>query len=137
LRFIFVITQFRGTIREDCRELANLLYDGRFTANQIVLATSLLRLTTSDFISQLNTCGYDPYVTSSLARGWICLLQLLLVLANAVILRSESHGTHDHISLSQIRDSSNMERQVTVFISPRKRVAQFYPQALGFLIVAS
>jgi hypothetical protein len=30
---------------------------------------------------------------------------LLLVLASAVILRSESRGTHDHILLSQIRDS--------------------------------
>jgi hypothetical protein len=31
-------------------------------------------------------------------------LQLLLALANAVILRSESHGTRDHILLSQIQD---------------------------------
>jgi hypothetical protein len=34
----------------------------------------------------------------SLMRGRVCLLQLLLVLA-------ESRGTHDHILLSQIRDS--------------------------------
>jgi hypothetical protein len=38
-------------------------------------------------------------------RGWVCSLQLLLVLASAVILRSESHKTHDNILLSQIRDS--------------------------------
>jgi hypothetical protein len=35
-------------------------------------------------------------VTSSLTRGWVCHLQLLLVLSSAVILRSEFHGTHDH-----------------------------------------
>jgi hypothetical protein len=34
----------------------------------------------------------------------VCRLQLLLVLGSAVILRSESRGTRDHILLSQIRD---------------------------------
>jgi hypothetical protein len=47
---------------------SELLYDWRFTANQFVLATSPLRLTTSNFIFQLNTCGYSSYVTSSLTR---------------------------------------------------------------------
>jgi hypothetical protein len=37
---------------------------------------------------QLNTCGHNPYVTSSLTRGWVCRLQLLLTLASAVILMS-------------------------------------------------
>jgi hypothetical protein len=34
----------------------------------------------------------------------VCCLQLLLALTSAVIFVSESHGTHDHILLSQIRD---------------------------------
>jgi hypothetical protein len=38
-------------------------------------------------------------------RGWVCRLQFLLVIASAVIFRSESRGTHDHILPSQIRDS--------------------------------
>jgi hypothetical protein len=63
--------------------------------------------------------------------------KLLLVLASAVIFTSESRGTRDHILLSQIRDSPNLEGQVPVFISPRNRVAQLYPQALGSLLVAS
>jgi hypothetical protein len=92
---------------------------------------------TSNFIFQLNICGYSPHVTSSLTRGWVCCLQLLLVLTSAVILRSESHGTHDHILLSQIQDSTNLEGQVPVFLSPRNRVAQLYPQALGSLYIAS
>jgi hypothetical protein len=50
--------------------------------------------------------------------------------------RSESRGTHDHILLSQIRDSSNLEGQILVFISPMNRVAQLYPQAPGSLFVA-
>jgi hypothetical protein len=53
------------------------------------------------FFFQLNTCGYSPYVTSSLMRGWICSFKLLLVLASAVILRPESRETHDNILLSQ------------------------------------
>jgi hypothetical protein len=40
----------------------------------------------------------------SLTRGRVCRLQLLLALASAVILGSESLGTRDHILLSQIRD---------------------------------
>jgi hypothetical protein len=66
-----------------------------------------------------------------------CRLQLLLAPVRAVFLRAESRGTHDHILLSQIRDSPNLEDQVSVFISPRNRVAQLYPQALGFIFVAS
>jgi hypothetical protein len=62
---------------------------------------------------------------------------LLLVLASAVILGSESHGTRDHILLPQIRDSPNLEGQVHIFISPKNRVARLYPQALGSLFVVS
>jgi hypothetical protein len=54
-----------------------------------------------------------------------------------VILRPESRGAHDHILLSQIRDSPNLEGQVPVFISLRNRVARLYPQALRSLVVAS
>jgi hypothetical protein len=41
------------------------LYDWRCIANQFVLATSPLRLTTGDFFL-LNPCGHSPYVTFSL-----------------------------------------------------------------------
>jgi hypothetical protein len=43
----------------------------------------------------------------------------------------------DHILLSQIQDSPNLEGQVPIFISPRNRVAWLYPQALGSLFVTS
>jgi hypothetical protein len=56
------------------------------------------------FFPQMNTCGHSPYITSSLTRGWVCHLQLLLDLVSAFILGCESHGTRDHILLSQIRD---------------------------------
>jgi hypothetical protein len=73
---------------------------GGLSPIKFVLAISPLRLATSNFILQLNTCGYSPYVTSSLTRGWICRLQLLLVITSAVM--SESGGTHNHILLSHM-----------------------------------
>jgi hypothetical protein len=50
---------------------------------------------------QLRVCCCGAF---SLTRGRVCRLQLLLVLASAVIIRSESLGTRDHILLSQNRD---------------------------------
>jgi hypothetical protein len=58
-----------------------LLYDWRFTANQFVLASNPLRLTTRIFSSQLNPFDISPYVTSSLTRRWVCLLLRVICLA--------------------------------------------------------
>jgi hypothetical protein len=107
---------------------SELLYDWRFTANQFVLATNPLRLTASNFISQPNTCAYNPYATSSLMRACVCGLQLLLVLASAVIFRPESRVTKDHILLSQIPDSSKLEGQVPKCISPGIRWPSYIPR---------
>jgi hypothetical protein len=52
-------------------------------------------------VRQLRVCWYKAL---SLTRGRVCRVQLLLVLASAVILGSESRGTCDHILLPQIRD---------------------------------
>jgi hypothetical protein len=60
---------------------------------------------TSNFFLNCTLAVNSPYVTSSLMRGWVCHLQLLPILASAVILRSKSSGIHNHILLSQIRDS--------------------------------
>jgi hypothetical protein len=61
----------------------------------------------------------------------------MLALASAVILGSESRGTHDRILLSQTRDCPNLEDQIPVFISSRIKVAQLYSQALVYIFVAS
>jgi hypothetical protein len=71
---------------------SELLYDWRYIANQFVLAPSPLRLTARNFfLSQLNTCRHSPYITTSLTRGWVCHLQLLLTFASAFILGSKFH----------------------------------------------
>jgi hypothetical protein len=73
------------------------------------------------FFFQLNT-----YVATSLTRGWDR-LQLLLVLASAVILVSESRETHDHILLSQIRDSHNLEDEVPRIYIPQEQCGPVIP----------
>jgi hypothetical protein len=82
-----------------------LLYDWQFTANQFVLAPSPLRPTARIFFRNW-TPAVIVLITSYLTREWVCHLQLLLALASAFILGSEPHGTHDHISLSQICNRS-------------------------------
>jgi hypothetical protein len=57
-------------------------------------------------------------------------LQLLLILASAVILGSESRGTHDHLLLSQIRGLHNFKGQVPVFISSGKGWRSYTPRHL-------
>jgi hypothetical protein len=52
---------------------------------------------------QLKPCGPIPYVTSSLTRGYIRRLQLLLAFASAVILRTESRRTHEYFTVSDSR----------------------------------
>jgi hypothetical protein len=47
---------------------SELLYDWRFTASQFILAPSPLRVTTRDFLLQLNPCSHSPYATYSLTR---------------------------------------------------------------------
>jgi hypothetical protein len=65
-----------------------------------------MRLTVSQSVS----LGVEPHLTvtvlfcgaPSLTIARVCLLYMLLALASAVFLGSESLGTHDHILLSQI-----------------------------------
>jgi hypothetical protein len=58
----------------------------------------------------------------TLTRGWVCSLRLLLGLVRAILL---------DFAVSNLR-LPNLEVQVLVFTSPRNRVAQIYPRALGF-----
>jgi hypothetical protein len=70
----------------------------------------------------------------SLTRGQVCHLQLLLVLACAVIFGSESRGTRDHILLSQNQDFpfrrllrlAGLRRRYST--PPPHRTDLFYPQ---------
>jgi hypothetical protein len=86
------------------------------------------------FFRQLRICYF---VAPSLTRGRVCNLLLLLVLARAVPLDSESRETQDDILLSQFLRLPQPGGPGPVFIPPRNRVAQIYPRALGSLSAAS
>jgi hypothetical protein len=77
------------------------------------------------FFRHLRVCWY---ATPSPTRGLVCSFQLLLGLASAVFLGSESEyrGTHKHILLPQFWSSPSLEGQVPVIISPTSRIAQLY-----------
>jgi hypothetical protein len=78
------------------------------------------------------------FVASSLTRGRVCnlLYNCFWALPEQSLLgRSPAELTT--IFYCFIWDSPNLEGQVPVFISPRNRVAQLYPWALGSLYVAS
>jgi hypothetical protein len=80
----------------------------------------------------MNSYDNGTYVTSSLTRGWVCRLQLLMAFARAVIIMSESSETHDHILLSQIRDFPKPGGPGSGVYIP-----QLCPQLLGSLFIAS
>jgi hypothetical protein len=42
------------------------------------LGVKALETHVQNFFSQLNTCSHSPYITSSVTRGYVCHLQLLL-----------------------------------------------------------
>jgi hypothetical protein len=93
-----------------------LCYD-RLSVDQSALLSSPIWDPRPDFHYCQRVAGV--FMWSALSNERMGLLKFLLGLASAVILGSESRGTHDHILLSQIRDSRNLEGQIPVFISPR------------------
>jgi hypothetical protein len=94
------------------------------------LAPRPLRPTTRIFF-QLNTCGYSPYVTSPLTRGWVCCLQLLLVLASAVILGSESRGARPYLTVSDSRLHQLGEPGPRIYF-PQEQGGPVLPPGTGF-----
>jgi hypothetical protein len=81
------------------------------------------------FFRQLRVCYF---VAPSLTRGRVCNLLLLLVLASAVPLGSESRGTQDHILLSQfLRLPQPGEPGPHIYIS-QKQGGPDIPPGTGF-----
>jgi hypothetical protein len=54
------------------------------------------------YLLLFDSCGLVFCGAPSLTRGRVCLLYMLLALASAVFLGSETLGTRDHILLSHI-----------------------------------
>jgi hypothetical protein len=107
------------------------------------MASGLVKICDQDFYS-LRDMYMRGWVSLSLWAlhllhlcNWVLSGKLLLVVTSTVIHRFESHGTQDHILLSNIWDSPNLEDKVPVFISPSERLDQLYLQALGSLFSPS
>jgi hypothetical protein len=79
----------------------NLATDGQSVSKSWCRAASMAHDQIFITVWQLRSCFCGA---PSLTRGRVCLLYMLLVLASAVFLGSESLGTRDHILLSQISD---------------------------------
>jgi hypothetical protein len=78
------------------------------------------------------------FVAPSLMRGWVCnLLYNCFWALPELSPLGRSPAELMAIFYCLIWDSPNQQGQVPVFISPRNRVAQLYPRALGSLFVAS
>jgi hypothetical protein len=87
------------------------------------------------FFRQLRVCYF---VAPSLTRGRVCnlLLNCFWALREQSLL-GWSPAELTAIFYSFIWDSPNLEGKVSAFISPRNKVAQLYPRAVGSLFVAS
>jgi hypothetical protein len=81
------------------------------------------------FFRQLQFCYF---VVPSLMRGWVCNLLLLLVLASAVPLRSESCGIQDHILLSQFLRLPQPEGPGPHIYIPQEQGGLDIPPGTGF-----
>jgi hypothetical protein len=82
---------------------------------QSILALGLAKIYDQSFCSFLDMCVFRRAVflcrlyvcCTSVTDSSVCLsAKLLLVLASTIIPRFQSRGTHDHILLSSIRDTS-------------------------------
>jgi hypothetical protein len=124
-----------ATFSFDLKSKSKLRYEGRSVGQSASLSVCLGVKHPSGVydqifvtVRQLRVCLCGAL---SLTRERVCRLQLLLVLASAVILGSESRGTRDHILLSQIRDSLYLEGQVPVI--PQDQGSPVIPPGTRFL----
>jgi hypothetical protein len=100
------------------------------------LGANPLRLTTSNFIFQLNLCGHSPYVTSSLTRGWSVIYNCCWSSPTQSFSGPSPAGLMTTFYCLRFETPPTWRPRSPNY-TPRKRVARLYPQALGSLFVAS
>jgi hypothetical protein len=105
---------------------SKLCYDRRSVGQCVWVSSTHLGAKTR-FLLLSNSFGVP-----SLTRGRVCRLQLLLVLASAVILGSESRETHDNILLSQIRDPPPTWRARFPYLYLQGQGSPVTPPGIGF-----
>jgi hypothetical protein len=101
--------------------LAIIQVSDRRSVGQSILVSSTLLGSETRILLLSDCCGFFLCGAPSLTRGRMCRLQLLLVLASAVIVVFKSRGTHDCIFLSQIRESPQPGGRGPLIYIPRER----------------
>jgi hypothetical protein len=66
----------------------------------------------------------------SLTRSWVCSFQFLLGVTSVAFLRSESHGTHEHILLSLFLKLAQPGDPGSCIYFPQEQASPV-PRALG------
>jgi hypothetical protein len=115
---------------------SELLYYWRFTANHFVFVAVPLRLTTSKFFLRQNTCGYSPYVTSSLMRRCVSRLQMLIPPQRSHSRVRVPRESWPHFTLSESKLPQPGGPGSSIYI-PQEQDGPVIPPGTGFLFVAS
>jgi hypothetical protein len=73
------------------------------------------------------------YAATSLTRGGVCSLQLLLGLVSAAFLRPVSHATHEHILLSLFVETPPTWKARLLYLFSPEKVSPVMPPGIGFV----
>jgi hypothetical protein len=102
--------------------------DGRSTVSHVLVSSTLVRLATRYyFLSECCSLKFAVFFLWGAFSDERTGLQFVVQSLNG-----PSRSEPVTILYCLIWDSPNLESQVPVFISPRNRVAQLYPRALGY-----
>jgi hypothetical protein len=116
-----------GCIVEFTKSKSESYYDRRSVGESVLVSGTHLKPETnfSPFFFNYYWAVTDLLMLApSLTRSRICSFQFLLGIASTAFLRSEFHAINEHILLSPFLRLPQPRGPVTVFISPRNRVAR-------------
>jgi hypothetical protein len=127
--FLTALVAFRPFLNSESKSKSKFCYDQRLVGQSVLKSNPRLG-PRPDFITvrEMRVCCCGAL---SLMRGRVGRLQFLAS-SSAVVLRSESRGTHDQILLSQTRDYPNMGMPgPRIYIRPGQG-GPFIPSGTGF-----
>jgi hypothetical protein len=113
---------------------SKLCYDRRSVGQSVFLSSTHLGLTTR-FLLLSDSCGFVDVGRSLWREKWSAVYNCCWSSPAQSFLGPSPAGLVIIFYYFKFETPPNLEGQVPVFISPRNRVAQLYPQALGSLFL--